>query len=127
MPVDSVLLKEDYGIEGDAHAGTVREVSLLSLDAIERMRRAASGLEIGYGAFAENIVLSAEGLHRLPVGAIIRIADTKLQIIQIGKECHEGCNISRTVGTCVMPKEGLFARVIKGGAIRVGDTCHYLL
>ncbi len=126
-PVSAVTLIENFGIEGDVHAGTDRQLSLLAQEAIDRMRRAAPGLEIAYGAFAENIVLSYVDLRILSVGARLRIGDTELEITRIGKECHKGCVISQTVGTCIMPTEGLFARVTKGGVIHVGDTGYYLL
>lgn len=120
-PVDSVTLREDYGIEGDAHAGSGRQVSLLALESMERMQEKVPG--IGPGAFAEN--LNVEGLADLGLvlGSRIRVgAEVVLEITQIGKKCHDsGCAIMRAAGTCVMPKEGLFAKVLKGGVIRPGD------
>ncbi len=120
-PVDSVTLREDYGIEGDAHAGSGRQVSLLAMESMERMQEKVPG--IGPGAFAEN--LNVEGLASLglAIGSRIRVGDAvALEITQIGKKCHDsGCAIMRAAGTCVMPKEGLFAKVLRGGVVRPGD------
>lgn len=120
-PVESVTLREDFGIEGDAHAGSGRQVSLLALESLMRMREKLAS--ITPGDFAEN--LNVQGLNELglAVGSRFRVgAAVELEITQIGKKCHDsGCAIMRAVGTCVMPKEGLFAKVLKGGVIRPGD------
>jgi MOSC domain-containing protein YiiM len=120
-PVESVLLREDYGIEGDAHAGSGRQVSLLALESLLRMREKLAS--ITPGDFAEN--LNVQGLNELglAVGDRIKAGDSViLEITQIGKKCHDsGCAIMRAVGTCVMPKEGLFAKVVRGGTLRAGD------
>jgi cyclic pyranopterin phosphate synthase len=126
-PVEAVLLQEGHGIVGDAHGGSERQVSLLAETAIERMRLLARGLDIPFGAFAENIVIRHADLRLWPVGTVLTFGEVVLEITQIGKECHSGCIISQTTGSCVMPTEGLFARVVKGGYIHVGDTGHYLL
>jgi len=121
-PVDEGLFKEDYGLVGDAHAAsdTHRQVSLLSLASIEKMRRL--GLELSAGDFAENLTVEGLDLVSLPVGTRLALGKgVILEVTQIGKECHTGCAILRQVGKCVMPKEGIFARVIKGGSVKAGD------
>ena len=121
-PVDRVTLLADHGIEGDAHAGSGRQVSLLSLDALTRMRQKLS--TINPGDFAENF--NVEGLENLPValGRRIRLGATAvLEVTAIGKTCHDaGCVIKKAVGTCVMPREGVFARVVVGGEVVPGDA-----
>lgn len=123
-PCPSVLLMEDYGIAGDAHAGedTHRQVSLLAVESIEKMKR--KGIEIGYGDFAENLAVSGLKLHLLPPGTRLCVAGrVVLEVTQIGKACHnKGCSIFRQVGTCIMPKEGIFSRVIAGGEVKAGDS-----
>jgi len=115
-------LEAGYGLIGDAHAnpGSHRQVSLLALSSIEKMRNL--GAEVGSGDFAENLTVEGMELYTLPVGTRLSVGkDAILEITQIGKECHEHCAIFKQVGTCVMPKEGIFTRVIKGGAVMVGD------
>ena len=108
------------GIEGDAHAGFWhRQVSLLSEESIEKMKK--KGLDIHYGDFAENLTIKGISLHNLKVGTRIRVGEAILEITQIGKKCHHECEIRRMVGECVMPLAGVFAKVIKGGKIRVGN------
>lgn len=112
---------EDYGIEGDAHAGKWhRQVSLLSYDRIEEFR--ARGAEVEDGAFGENLVVQGIDFRSLAVGTRLRCNDVILEMTQIGKECHHGCQIFQKMGDCIMPREGVFARVIRGGKIRVGDV-----
>ena len=116
------VLKEDYGLIDDAHADccTHRQVSLLAIESINKMR--SKGSDIGPGDFAEN--LTTDGLEpgSLPPGTRISIGkDVILEITQIGKECHSGCAIYRQIGKCIMPKEGIFARVVHGGFVRGGD------
>ncbi len=119
-PVPSVELREEHGIVGDAHAGTWhRQVSLLAHESIEKMQ--ALGLEVDSGDFAENITTSGIRLFTLPVGARLTVGETLLEVTQIGKECHTRCAIFYQAGDCVMPKEGIFARVLKGGTIKPGD------
>jgi len=121
-PIDEGLFKEDYGLVGDAHAAsdTHRQVSLLALASIEKMRRL--GLEISAGDFAENLTVEGLDLVSLPIGTRLAVGKgVILEVTQIGKECHTGCAILRQVGKCVMPKEGIFARVIKGGLVKAGD------
>lgn len=111
---------EDFGIQGDAHAGKWhRQVSLLSYDKIEEFR--ARGAEVADGAFGENLVVEGIDFRTLPVGTRLHCADVILEMTQIGKECHHGCQIFQKMGDCIMPREGVFARVIRGGRIRVGD------
>jgi MOSC domain-containing protein YiiM len=119
-PVDSVELRENHGIVGDAHAGDWhRQVSLLASESIDKMR--VLGLDVDSGDFAENITTSGIELVSLPVGTRLQIGETLLEVTQIGKECHTRCAIFYQAGDCVMPKEGIFARVITGGVIRPGD------
>lgn len=111
---------ENFGIQGDAHAGKWhRQVSLLSYDKIEEFR--ARGAVVADGAFGENLVVEGIDFRVLPVGTRLHCADVILEMTQIGKECHHGCQIFQKMGDCIMPREGVFARVIRGGTIRVGD------
>ncbi len=122
-PVASVELRENHGIVGDAHAGDWhRQVSLLALESIAKMQ--ALGLDVSSGDFAENLTTSGIELVSLPVGTRLRVGETLLEVTQIGKECHTRCAIFYQAGDCVMPKEGIFARVITGGVIRPGDEVH---
>ena len=120
--VRQARLIADHGIEGDAHAGDRRrQVSLLALESIEKMRSA--GLEVGPGDFGENLTTEGLDLLALKVGDRLRIgASVELEITQLGKECHEPCAIYREAGDCVMPREGVFARVLRGGNVHVGDS-----
>ena len=119
--VPSARLKEDFGIIGDAHAGTKRrEVSLLALESIEKMK--AKGLNVGPGDFAENITTEEIDLLHLKIGTELKIGNqVLLEISQIGKQCHTRCNIYYQAGDCVMPREGIFARVLEGGSIKPED------
>ena len=117
------IFKEDYGLIGDAHADycTHRQVSLLATESIDKMR--ALGLDVGPGDFAENLTTDGISLVSLPISTRLSIGNrVVLRITQIGKECHAGCTIFRQVGKCIMPKEGVFAQVIRGGVIRIEDT-----
>jgi cyclic pyranopterin phosphate synthase len=119
-PVESITLKVDHGIEGDAHAGNWhRQVSLLAEESIDVMRN--KGLELDPGAFAENITTSGIELATLPVGSLLESNGVVLEITQIGKKCHHGCAIFQQVGDCIMPREGIFAKVITPGVLRRGD------
>ncbi len=119
-PVERVELRENHGIVGDAHAGEWhRQVSLLARESIAKMQ--ALGLSVDAGDFAENITTSGIDLVGLPVGSRLAVGDTVLEVTQIGKECHTRCAIYYQAGDCVMPKEGIFARVIKGGTVAPGD------
>jgi len=119
-PVAQVELRQGYGIVGDAHAGSWhRQVSLLAMESIRKMQR--MGLDVDAGDFAENLTTEGIELVGLPLGAGVRIGDVLLEITQIGKECHARCAIYDQAGDCVMPKEGVFARVIRGGKVQAGD------
>jgi MOSC domain-containing protein YiiM len=121
-PLKEACLKSDYGIEGDAHASSAwhRQVSLLALESIRKMQK--MGLDVKPGDFAENITTEGLDLLSLPVGSrLILGAGIEVQVSQIGKECHTRCAIYYQAGDCVMPKEGIFVRVLKGGRIREGD------
>jgi len=118
--VESARLIENWGIEGDAHAGPGhRQVSLLAQESIAKIQ--AKGLDVNAGAFAENITTAGIDLTSLPIGARLRIGGAEVEITQIGKECHSHCAIYYEAGDCVMPREGVFARVVRGGEIRPGD------
>ena len=118
--VGSAHLLPGLGLEGDAHAGFAhRQVSLLALESIEKMRK--KGLDVGPGDFAENIATENLELTSLPVGTRLKSGETLLEVSQIGKECHTRCAIYYQAGDCVMPKEGIFAVVLSEGFIRVGD------
>ena len=115
-------LIEDFGFEGDAHAGKWhRQVSLLGVESIEKAKLGPTN-GLCHGVFAENITTEGITLYTLPVGTKLRVGECLLEISQIGKECHEGCAVSKLVGQCVMPREGVFARVVKGGVVRAGDA-----
>lgn len=121
-PVPEVVLKTAYGIEGDAHASSAwhRQVSLLALESIEKMR--GMGLEVNPGDFAENITTEGIDLVSLPVGTHLTIGEgIEVEVSQIGKECHTRCAIFYQAGDCVMPKEGIFVKVLKGGMAKIGD------
>lgn len=110
----------DWGIENDAHAGHWhRQVSLLSHDKIEEFR--AKGADVADGAFGENLVVSGIDFRILPIGTRFQCNDVLLELTQIGKECHSGCAIYKAMGECVMPREGVFSKVLHGGIISVGD------
>lgn len=119
--VESAEFLVNHGIQGDAHAGAWhRQVSLLSADKIEAFRK--RGAEVEYGAFGENLVVQGFDFRALPVGTLLRCGGVLLEMTQIGKECHSHCAIYRQMGDCIMPREGVFARVLEGGTIRAGDT-----
>lgn len=122
-PVDSGDLVSGHGLQGDGHAGAgKRQVSLLASESIADV--SAEHPELGFGSFAENLAISGIHWSLVKVGARVRIgSDALLEITQIGKECHgEGCAVFRRVGYCIMPREGVFARVLKGGRIAIGDA-----
>lgn len=118
--VDEIRLVEDWGIEKDAHAGKWhRQVSLLSFEKIKAFRE--KGAEVDFGAFGENIILEGYDLRTIPVGATFQIGEAELVLTQIGKECHSHCEIYKKMGDCIMPREGVFTVVKKGGIVRPGD------
>jgi MOSC domain-containing protein YiiM len=123
-PVERAVLRERHGIEGDAHAGDWdRQVSLLADEDIEEIR--GRGVELPFGSFAENITTRGIELGSLPVGTMLHVGDAILKVTQIGKTCHSGCAISKIVGDCVMPRKGVFARVIRGAEISRESSCYY--
>ena len=121
--VSEGVLKQNYGLVGDAHANcdTHRQVSLLAVESIDKIR--SPGFDVVPGDFAENLTTEGIDLLSLPIGTHICIGEgVVLELTQIGKECHSGCAIYQQIGKCIMPKEGLFAKVIKGGLVKAGDT-----
>ncbi len=117
---DGVVLIKNHGIEGDAHAGNHhRQVSLLSFEKADEFRR--RGAEVRHGSFGENLVVSGFGLSGLAVGTVLKAGTAQLRITQIGKECHHDCAVFQTMGDCIMPREGVFAEVIRSGTIKKGD------
>ena len=120
--VAEAILSEDYGLIGDAHADccTHRQVSLLAIESIKKMRNL--GFDVGSGDSAENLTTEGIDLASIPVGTRLSIGEEIiLELTQIGKECHTGCAIYRQIGKCIMPKEGVFARVSRGGLVKAGD------
>lgn len=119
--VEEVQLLVEWGVEGDAHAGAWhRQVSLLAMESIRKMQE--KGLDVRPGDFAENITTEGLDLLALPIGTLLKVGkEAVLEVTQIGKKCHTGCAIFQQVGQCIMPTEGIFARVIKGGRVRPGD------
>lgn len=119
-PVDKIELKPEWGIVGDAHAGNWhRQVSLLSFEKIDEFRK--KGAEVEFGAFGENIVCEGFDLSKLTVGTRFQIGDALLELTQIGKACHSHCEIYKTMGDCIMPREGVFTIVLKPGIVKPGD------
>ena len=122
--VHTVKLIENYGLENDAHAGNWhRQVSLLSYEKIEEFK--AKGAPVKDGAFGENLIVQGFDFKTLPVGTRLKCNDVILEITQIGKQCHNGFEIFKIMGDCIMPREGVFAKVIKGGVISEGDEMVY--
>jgi len=122
-PVAEAAIKTDFGMEGDAHASSTwhRQVSLLALESIRKMQ--AMGLKVGPGDFAENITTEGIDLPRLPVGTKMTIGKgIEVEVSQIGKVCHTRCEIYNQAGDCIMPKEGIFVKVLKGGTVKAGDV-----
>lgn len=122
QPVDRAELRVDHGIVGDAHAGNWhRQISLLAQESIDKMT--ALGLDdLTPGKFAENITTEGIILYTLPVGTILRLGNCRVEVTQIGKECHQHCEIYKKVGQCIMPREGIFVRVLTPGMISAGDA-----
>ena len=119
-PLSSARLLTDFGIEGDAHAGHWhRQVSLLGAEKINAFNE--KGANVAPGAFGENLVVEGFDFRALPVGTLLRCGPVLLEMTQIGKECHSHCEIYKKMGDCIMPREGVFARVLRGGTISVGD------
>jgi len=118
--IEEAFFKENFGIVGDAHAGSKRQVSLLAEESIEKMR--VAGLDVAFGDFAENIVSEGIDLKNLALGTKIKLGESViLEITQIGKACLSKCAIYYRMGDCIMPKDGVFAKVLKGGIAKVED------
>ena len=118
--VGTISLLEDWGIEGDAHAGKWhRQVSLLSWQAIEDFK--ARGAIVSHGCFGENLIVDGIDFAALPVGTRLSCNEVLMEVSQIGKECHSHCQIFHTMGDCIMPRQGVFAKVLHGGLVRPGD------
>ena len=118
--VGSAQFIEDYGLKDDAHAGKWhRQVSLLFYEKIEEFRK--KGTQVAFGAFGENLVVEGYDFKTLSIGTRFQCNEVILELTQIGKECHHGCMIYQTMGDCIMPREGVFCRVLHGGTIKCGD------
>ena len=118
--VQEANIVEGWGIEGDAHGGNWhRQISLLSFEKIEAFRQ--KGADVDFGAFGENLIVEGYDLRTLPLGSRLRIGDALLELTQIGKECHSHCEIFKKMGECIMPREGVFTKVLHGGHIKTGD------
>lgn len=118
--IEKVRLIENFGLEGDAHGGNWhRQVSLLSYEKVRAFEE--KGISVEDGAFGENLLVEGFDFKTLPVGTRFRCGEVLLEMTQIGKECHSHCEIYQTVGDCIMPREGAFARVLHGGMIQIGD------
>ncbi len=119
--VASVELRAEWGIDGDAHAGAWhRQVSLLPFEKIEDFK--SKGAQVSNGSFGENLIVEGLDLRSLPIGTLFRCNDVVLELTQVGKQCHAHCAIYHTMGDCIMPREGVFTRVVHGGVISEGDT-----
>ena len=127
-PVASVELKPDWGIVGDAHAGNWhRQVSLLGKESVDRLQEKLADYKLSPGDFAENILLDGIRLYELPVGTKLALGESAVaEVTQIGKQCHQDCAIRRRAGDCVMPREGIFVRILAGGMLGAGDTVRVL-
>lgn len=121
-PIEEGVFIADHGLKDDAHAGDWhRQVSLLGQESVDKIK--AMGIEnLAAGVFAENILTEGIVLYELPIGTTIRVGETLQEVTQIGKKCHHGCEIFKKVGDCVMPREGIFTRVIEGGSVKAGDS-----
>lgn len=120
--IPEAFLRADWGIEGDAHAGNWhRQVSLLSVCSVAKLQEKLD-FELKHGAFAENILVSGMTVHTLPVGTRLKIGGALCEVTQIGKECHSDCAIRKAAGDCVMPREGIFVKVLESGKIKKGDS-----
>ncbi|WML33866.1 MOSC domain-containing protein [Clostridium sp. OS1-26] len=121
IPIEKGYFKVNHGLEGDAHAGDWhRQVSLLAQESIDKMNSLGI-MNLDSGKFAENITTEGLVLYELPVGTKLRIGETLMEVTQIGKECHKGCAIRSQVGDCIMPREGIFTKVLEGGFVKAGD------
>ncbi|WP_300369863.1 MOSC domain-containing protein [Brachyspira sp.] len=128
IPVEKITLIEDKGVLNDAHFDKLkdRQVSVLAIEDIEYTNTNMK-TELKPGDFAENITTKGVELYKLPIGTKMYIGDTILEVSKIGKACHHGCDIKQLVGDCIMPKKGIFVKVVKGGDIKLEDTCYYCI
>lgn len=119
-PCKKAFVKKNYGIEGDSHSGNWhRQISILDFESIKSMQD--KGLDVNIGEFAENITTEGIDIGKAKIGDIIKVADIKIEITQIGKECHDSCEIKKKVGKCIMPTRGLFGVILNSGQIQEGD------
>ncbi len=126
VPVNKAEIKIDHGIVGDAHAGNWhRQISMLADESIDKMKNKGFN-HLKFGDFAENITTQGIEVHTLPVGTVLKIGDCEVEVTQIGKKCHGGCEIKKLTGDCVMPREGIFVKVIKEGTIQINDNIEIL-
>jgi MOSC domain-containing protein YiiM len=125
-PVIEARVRKGHGLERDAHAGPWhRQISFLAAESIKKAKK--RGLDVGFGAFAENIATIGVDWQKVPVGTCLELGESAVvEITQIGKTCHKKCAVFYQAGDCIMPKEGIFGRVLKGGNIRVGDAIRIL-
>jgi len=122
IPIKQGEFIKDFGLKEDSHAAAWhRQVSLLAKESIDYMQDKSRNVELNFGDFAENITTEGVTLHKLPVGTILEIGQVILKVSQIGKECHSHCNIYKKMGDCIMPREGIFAEVLKEGCVQKGD------
>lgn len=125
-PISNAELKIDHGIVGDAHAGNWhRQISMLAEESIQKMKDKGFN-HLKFGDFAENITTEGIEVHTLPVGTKLKIGECEVEVTQIGKKCHNGCAIKQTTGDCVMPREGIFVKVLKEGTIQPNDIIEVL-
>lgn len=123
-PLNEAVLQENYGVLGDAHAGNNhRQVSLLAQEDINEVIK--NGFNVNFGDFAENVTTAGIDLSSLPIGTKLFIDEAILEVTQIGKKCHTGCEIFKQVGECIMPQKGIFAKVVKSGEINIESNCYY--
>ncbi|PKK89104.1 MAG: MOSC domain-containing protein [Candidatus Wallbacteria bacterium HGW-Wallbacteria-1] len=121
-PIEKGVFRHNHGLEGDSHTGSWhRQISLLAIEAVDTLP-AHFRDQITSGAFAENILTRGIELHTLPIGTRLRVGTSLMEVTQIGKECHQGCEIRRLTGDCVMPRMGIFCQVLEDGIARPGDS-----
>lgn len=122
-PVEEAELRENHGIVGDAHAGTWhRQVSLLGVDSVDKLQEKLDTIRLKPGDFAENILVEGMKVYELPVGTRLAVGSALCEVTQIGKECHHDCAIRKAAGDCVMPREGIFVKVLRSGRVKPGDA-----
>lgn len=126
-PVDQIEMRPDWGIEGDAHAANWhRQVSLLAQESVDRLQQLLTKIKLRPGDFGENIVTEGIVLFELPIGTKMKIGTALAEVTQIGKECHQGCAIREAAGDCVMPREGIFVKILEPGVAKKGDIIEIL-